>query len=253
MLYHTFSPELSVDRSQYAKSFAARDDRQSDIPEVVVKKLSGSAVKVEAGSVELRKGEEVNFSAWQDLVDVVGYAIQHPGITIDPARKGLELLKPDVRLRRLELLRNLYCWWQAQGNSLPSFESMYTLVVPVKYDTLSKYTEFVGDRLNDIIVSMLRAAQQSFPQEFQLLLGTARVDFGRLANALEQLWKSPLAVEQKEQRVMSILKKNGFTVTSLDWQVDWGVQEIARWLVQFTVIEKDVVAKIKEQLIVEQS
>ena len=252
VLYHIFSPELTIDRSHYKSLFDQRNDRQADIPAEVVRKLSGNKVKVMVGTVRLKEGESLDTNAWQDIVDIVQEVNTKGPAQVNPAELGIELMQNLVnntlKTKRKYLLGLVYSYSVLKGESLPIFSQTYEI--------LMKYKEFIGDRMNNLLFLILSESLKQYPEQFinlNNIISRKPSDIKGLCKTLENLWKSK--VTDKEKRILQILEKNGYYVENLaDWQNDWTSAEIESWIksLNINVIDKGVIAKIKNELYGEQ-
>ncbi|MDP3765560.1 MAG: hypothetical protein Q8R04_03535, partial [Nanoarchaeota archaeon] len=237
ILYSVFTPEATIDRSQYELLLGRRQDRQNDIP-AVLNKLSSLKVRISKGGFML-KGE-LDTSPWSMLAEVV-FEVNNNKVEVIPEKLGIELLKEytegTLQGKRKDFLRLIYAFDMNNGNTLPNFSS--------NYEVLSKHMEFVGDRMqNDIIHQLLSKAQQSYPEEFSRMKEDKSAAYSGLAKTLFQLWNSNIG--DKKQRIIAILQKNGFNVDFINWRQDISSQEIAAWLSELSsnVIQKSFIQRI---------
>jgi len=241
VLYSVFSPEVTIERSQYKQILDNRQDRQQDIPSAL-DRISGKRVRLSKGSHVL-KGS-LDTSSWNNLVEAVN-EINRNRIDINSAQLGINLIteyrKGTLRKKQKEYLRYIYSFDVNNGNSLPDFNA--------NHETLMKYKEFIGDRLkNDLIFSLLSKAQQEYPQQFNELLGSSKADYRRLAKTLFGLWRSKAA--GKEKKIKLILEKNGLYADKIEWKMNITADEINSWLnsLSANVIEKSAIQKIFNEL-----
>lgn len=244
VLYSAFSPEMTMDRNQYLQTYNQREDRQSDIPSVLDRFSGGFAVKMSKGGHVLK--EELDSSPWNDLREVVDNKSLPE---INPPQLGLQLLtdyiNKKLKSKQKKYITAIYAFDVSRGNSLPPFITNHEILV--------KYTEFIGDRLrNDLILLLLSAAQETYPNEFGQMLGGGKKDFKKLAKTLFGLWNSK--EPDKEGKIKSILEKNGFSVEEIDWKPKISRQEIDAWLQSSStnVISKGLVQRMFNELAEEQ-
>ena len=245
VLFSVFTPEISADKNQYLDVLKSSQDRQADIPHVLIS-LSGKWVRISQGGYVLK--EELNVISWNNLVEAVRY-VNSNRISVDPADVGINLLndyrKGALRAKQKEYLVHIYSHSVSTGNSLPDFNT--------NHETLMKYKEFIGDRLrNDLIFSLLSKAQEKYPVQFNQLIGRKNLDYRNLAKMLLNLWNSKAA--NKEDTIKKILQKNGLSVQQLNWSQGINLDWINSWLnsLSTNVVDKSLVQKIFNDLYGEQ-
>lgn len=238
-----FSPEMTLPRQTYQQAIDKRTDRQSDIPNAL-DVLQEKRVRLSKGGYHLSEGQSIDATAWQDLVTVVH---ENKKRSMQPFEVGLALLNATAQNamheRRKALLAELYAYSVENGEQLPPFS--------IVFETLAKYKEFIGDRLNDLIATVLIAALQEKPEEYRKsaeLLSDEGIGKG-LFKTLAKLWLS--SAPNKEEKIRNILARNNVPVeVELGWKQEWGAPEIGRWIVEkeHSVVQKGTVAKVKNAL-----
>lgn len=255
VLYHIFAPELTIERNQYKQVFNSRNDRQSDYPDAL-QKISGMKVKISKGSVKLKEGKTLDTAAWQTIIDVVQEVNNSSPQQINPAQLGFELMENLVnnllKEKRKHYLALIYGYSVLKGQSLPVFSQTFEI--------LMKYKEFIGDRMNDLLFSILSESlkqdQNRYKELNSVIIGRT-LDMKGLCKALEDIWnprekkKRGISLEEKERIILKILERNGYYLESInDWQPHWTRNEIENWIrnINANIIDKGLITRIKNGL-----
>lgn len=244
ILHSMFSPEMTVPRESYKQFIQQRGDRQKDIPPAL-NRLMEKTVKMSKGVYKLKKGTTLQTEAWQQLTQIVQEDKER---TMQPTHLGIAMLKATaentIQQERKQYLAELYAYSKENGESLPSFAS--------DFETLMKYKEFIGDRLNDLISTVLIAALQEHPEKYRQYAGQLENNRGYqgLAKTLAGLWHANIPQDKKLERIKSILEHNNILAEEIDWQPGWQAPDILSWLEsqEHKIVKKGLVAKLKHAL-----